>query len=236
MILYLRRPHLPQVNKSKWTAFPGFLKGYAGLDDAMRWRFYTYIFSEQIPSPYESVLRCDAHPNFSIRFGEAWTDVTPRFDGVTIHTPAGAQEFAAAILGTGFDVDLALRPEIAPFRDDILLWRDRVSSDEAALHPECARFPYVGPGFELMARDPGGQPGLSSIHILNWGLTLSHGALAGDIPGLAIGVNRLSEALCRDLLCNDIECHWARLQALDDEELEPTRRYVPRDQRRSSRP
>ncbi len=229
VVQYLRRPHLPQVNKSKWTAFPGFLKGYAGLDDATRWSFYTYIFSEQIPPPYESVLRCDAHPNFSIRFGEAWTDVVPRSDGVTIHTPAGTLEFAAAILGTGIDVDLALRPEIAAFRDNILLWRDRVSPDEAAQHPECARFPYVGPGFELMARDPGSEPGLANIHVLNWGVTLSHGALAGDIPGLAIGVNRLSEALCRDFLAKDITHHRAVLQALDDEELKPTGRYVPRN-------
>lgn len=80
-----------------------------------------------------------------------------------------------------------------------------------------------------MARDPGSQPGLSNIHILNWGLTLSHGALAGDIPGLAIGVNRLSEGLCRDFLVKDITHHRAVLQALDDEELKPTRRYVPRN-------
>ena len=164
VILFLRRPHLPQVNKSKWTAFPGFLKGFAGLDDATRWRFYTYIFDEQVPPPYESVLRCDAHPNFSIRFGEAWTDVVAKPDGVTIHTSSGAHDFAAVILGTGFDVDLALRPELASFRDDILLWRDRVSPQEATLNPECARFPYVGPGFELLERKPGSRAGLSTAN------------------------------------------------------------------------
>lgn len=231
VVLYLRRPHLPQVNKSKWTAFPGFLKGFAGLDDATRWRFYTYIFDEQVPPPYESVLRCDAHPNFSIRFGEAWTDVVPRPDGVTVHTSSGPHDFAAVILGTGFDVDLSLRPEMASFHGDILLWRDRVSAHEAALYPECARFPYVGPGFELMERRPGCRAGLANIHVLNWGVTLSHGALAGDIPGLAIGVNRLSETLCRDLLTQGIAGHWENLQALNDEELKTTRRYVPLHQR-----
>src|SRR5207237_4548870 len=72
--LFARRPILPQVNKSKWTAFPGFLHGYAALDDARRWRFYTYIFGEQVPPPYESVLRCETHPGFSMRFGEQWHD------------------------------------------------------------------------------------------------------------------------------------------------------------------
>ncbi len=32
--LFSRRPRLPQVNKSKWTVFPGFFHGYADLDDA----------------------------------------------------------------------------------------------------------------------------------------------------------------------------------------------------------
>ena len=31
----------------------------AALEDARRWSFYTYIFSEQVPPPYESVLRCE---------------------------------------------------------------------------------------------------------------------------------------------------------------------------------
>ena len=61
LVMFARRPILPQVNKSKWTAFPGFLHGYASLDDARKWRFYTYIFSEQVPPPYESVLRCERH-------------------------------------------------------------------------------------------------------------------------------------------------------------------------------
>ena len=66
VVMFARRPQLPQVNKSKWTAFPGFQHGYASLDDASRWRFYTYIFSEQVPPPYESVLRCEKHAGFSI--------------------------------------------------------------------------------------------------------------------------------------------------------------------------
>jgi cation diffusion facilitator CzcD-associated flavoprotein CzcO len=36
--LFVRRPHLPQINKSKWTVFAGFFLGYRGLDDTTRWR------------------------------------------------------------------------------------------------------------------------------------------------------------------------------------------------------
>ena len=41
VVMFARRPVLPQVNKSKWTAFPGFQLGYSLLDDAQRWRFYS---------------------------------------------------------------------------------------------------------------------------------------------------------------------------------------------------
>ena len=65
--LFARRAFLPQVNKSKWTSFAGFFRGFASLDDAQRWRFYTYIFDEQVPPPWETVRRCDAFENFELR-------------------------------------------------------------------------------------------------------------------------------------------------------------------------
>src|SRR5262245_44992608 len=40
--LFVRRAHLPQINKSKWTAFAGFFLGFRQLDDRTRWRIYSY--------------------------------------------------------------------------------------------------------------------------------------------------------------------------------------------------
>jgi len=230
--MFVRRPHLPQVNKSKWTAFPGFLRGFQALDDERRWRFYTYIFGQQVPPPHESVLRCDRHPGFSIRFGEPWLDVAPDEAGVTVTTARGAHRFEAVLLGTGFDVDLSRRPELAAFTGAIRLWGDRVSPHEAAAHPEAARFPYLGAGFEFNEREPGAAPALRDIHLFNWGATMSHGALAGDIPGLGIGAARCAEAIVRDLFLADADLHYQNLLGLDDAELKPTRYYVePADRR-----
>src|SRR5438067_6704232 len=97
VVMFARRPMLPQVNKSKWTAFPGFLHGYAALDDERKWRFYTYIFSEQVPPPYESVLRVERHAGFSFRFGEPWRDILP---GPRVVTPNGEHAFDAVIVCT----------------------------------------------------------------------------------------------------------------------------------------
>src|SRR6185436_8790172 len=185
---FARRPWLPQVNKSKWTAFSGFQRGYAGLDDARRWRFYTYIFAEQVPPPYESILRCERHAGFSVRFGEGWRDIFPVRKKVFVRTEKQSHEFDAVIVCTGFDVDLLDRPEIASFAHRVETWRGHVPPREAARFQEEARFPYLGDAFQLRGR----MPGLERIHVFNWGATMSHGALAGDIPGLETGARRLA--------------------------------------------
>jgi cation diffusion facilitator CzcD-associated flavoprotein CzcO len=227
VMLFARRRHLPQVNKSKWASFPGFLRGFIDLDDAKRWRYFTYIFSEQVPPPFESVLRCEKHPQFSIRLGQPWLDLACDEGGVLVTTAKGPERFDAVIIATGFDVNMMDRPEIAAFRDDVSIWADRVSVEEAGLHPEEARFPYLGRGFQLQLRTPNGAPGTGNVHIFNWGCTMSHGALAGDIPGLAIGANRLAEAIVSDLFVADSDRHFAALLAHSEEELKKTGQYVP---------
>jgi cation diffusion facilitator CzcD-associated flavoprotein CzcO len=229
--MFARRRFLPQVNKSKGASFPGFQRGFAALDDDRRWRFMTYIFNEQAPPPHESVLRCDRHPGFAIRFAEPWTDLAPDGTGVTVTTTKGRHRFDAVVIATGFDVDLAQRPELASFRDSILLWADCRPRRDIDAEPEAARFPYLGDGFELRPRGPDASPRLADIHVFNWGCTMSHGPLAGDIPGLGIGATRLAQAIVRDLFVADADRHYEALVAHEEPELAPTRYFVPRDQR-----
>jgi FAD-dependent urate hydroxylase len=229
--LFARRAFLPQVNKSKWTAFAGFFRGFEALDDQRKWRFYTYIFDEQVPPPWETVRRCDAHAGFALRLGTPWTDVRPQADGVLVNTPAGSERFDAVIFGTGFDVDLLDRPELAGYTDQIDTWARHVAPEQAASQPEPARFPYLGPGFELHAKGDVHREALARMHLFNWGSTMSHGALAGDIPGLSVGANRLAQAIARDLFVADADAHWERLQALEEPELLPTKWYLPPERR-----
>lgn len=235
VVLFARRPQLPQVNKSKAASSHGFLRGFEGLDDARKWRVYTYIFDEQVPPPWESVRRCDAHAAFTLLLGTPWLDVAPDAQGVEVSTPNGGSErFDAVIFGTGFDVDLLDRPEIARYTPLVDTWAQHVMPEEAQRYPEPARFPYLGAGFELRGRT--GVAGsteaeaLSRMRLFNWGATMSHGALAGDIPGLAIGATRLAHAIARDLFVEDADRHWARLLAHEEPELIATRWYAP-DQR-----
>jgi cation diffusion facilitator CzcD-associated flavoprotein CzcO len=224
VVLFARRPQLPQVNKSKWTSFAGFQHGYAALSDAQRWRFYTYIFSEQVPPPYESVLRCEKHKGFSIRFSEGWQDI----QGLEVKTSKGKHEFDALIVCTGFDVNVLERKEIASFRNSIETWASHVSKAQAKRFPEEARFPYLGDAFQLRGR----KKCLDRVHVFNFGSTMSHGALAGDIPGIEIGATRLAQGIARDLFVADADRHYERLLAHNEDELKPTRYFVNLSSRR----
>jgi cation diffusion facilitator CzcD-associated flavoprotein CzcO len=229
--LFARRPYFPQVNKSKWASFPGFMRAYAALDDQRRWAFYTYILGEGTPPPHESILRCTRHAGFRIHFGESWTDVSDTTEGIAIATNKGNYAFDAAVIAIGFDVDLLQRHELAAFREHILTWGDRVAPEQAAAHPEAARFPYLGDGMQMLEREIGTMPTLGNLHVFNWGVTMSHGALAGDIPGLGIGATRLANAIVRDLFVADADAYFVRMQAQEDDELKPTAFFVPRENR-----
>ena len=229
--LFVRRNHFPQVNKSKGVSFPGFLRGYAALDDRRRWEFMTFIMGHGTPPPHESVLRCARHPGFSVRFGEGWTGLAEDRDGVTVETAKGQTRVDAAIVAIGFDIDLVRRHELAPFRDAILTWGERVPAAAAVAYPEAARFPYLGDGFQLLERVLGTLPELAALHVFNWGVTMSHGQLAGDIPGLAVGATRLAHAISRDLFVADADIHHAAMLAQEDDELAPTAFFVPREAR-----
>ena len=57
---------------------------------------------------------------------------------------------------------------------------------------------------------------------------MSHAALAGDIPGLAFGANRLSRAIASSLFMASVDELPAALAAHDDRELEPPCYFLPR--------
>jgi cation diffusion facilitator CzcD-associated flavoprotein CzcO len=230
-ICYARRPHLPQVNKSKGVSFPGFQRGQGTLDDDWRWKIYTYMLAAGSPPPHESVLRGQKLKGFSFRFAEPWTDVTVDKDGVTVTTTKGTERFDVVLLGTGFDIDMGRVKELAAFTANIKLWADVRRPAEVKADAEAARYPYLGPGFELLEKVPSRTPHLANIHLFNWGSILSQGALAGDIPGLSFGATRLVQALSHDLFGADIERHVQNMHAVEDPELAPTNYFVPRDKR-----
>jgi FAD-dependent urate hydroxylase len=230
--MYVRRPALPQINKGRGSASPGFFHGWRALDPAERWALLVYLNDAQAPPPHETVLRALKQQGLKVHLGHAVTAATRTADGVNLAmtSPAGAitREHDFLIVGTGFAVDLGKVPELAAFAPFAARWQDVYHPPEALKRADLAKYPYLGPGFELMPRSPDAPPELSRIHLVNYGAHASHGAIASDVPATSVAGERVALAITDAFFREDTAQIRADLEAFDEPELQDTPFFVPR--------
>lgn len=218
--LFCRHDALYQYNRFKQINYPGVLHHYVDLDDADKWRVMTELLKRSVAIVRETLRRCTKHDNFSIHLGAPWQAVALEDDAIRIETPKSEHLADFALIGTGFGMDPATRPELAAFADHIALWRDRYTPPAGLESDAAGAFPYVGPDFQLSEKHPGTAPFLADIHLYNWAGSVSNGRLSSETGSLKLGVPRLVRALCRDLVRADAETHVARILELPVREFE----------------
>ncbi|MDB5511848.1 MAG: hypothetical protein JWR08_1331 [Enterovirga sp.] len=234
--MFVRREVLPQVNKSRGTSNPGFFLGWEGLDDAQRWALSVYLEDMQSPPPHETVRRTIRHRNFRIHLGTPILSATRSEEGVRLRVtgeePDRRVDFL--ILGTGFRIDLGATPELAGLAPMAATWGDRHVPPAELRRPDLARYPYLGPAFELIERDPGACPALSRVHLFNYAAHLSHRQLSGDVPGVEVGAEKLSSEIVKALFREDIGHLTRELEAFAEPELEGTPFFALDHERREA--
>ena len=196
--VFARRPELPTGERRQWLENNGFLRHFAELDDALRWRAIRHICEAGTPAPPWSMDRISQHQNCEIHAGEPWLSTRMEDERVVVETSAGTHRFDFLVFGTGIVVDLSLRPELAAFAGQIATWADRYKPPRGEECPPLETYPYLGAGFELTELVPGAAPALRNIHIFNWGATPSMGISASSITGMKFGVPRLVAGITRD--------------------------------------
>ena len=217
--LFIRRPDLPRVNKFTGIGSQGVVHGFAGLSDDWKWRFMDHALKAQTPPPRHSVLRVSAYPHAHFHLGSPINDLVVDGDHLVVTTPKGRYETDFIIFGTGFTIDLTLRPELADFVPHIRLWRDRFTMPSGLNNSELESSPDLGDSFEFLEKVPGACPMLSRLHCFNYPATLSHGKLSGDIPAISEGADRLARGIIRRLFVDDREIHFANFQAFATPEI-----------------
>jgi len=217
--LLVRRADLPRVNKGKGAGNPGFVAGYARLSDAWKWRIRHYINTEQVPPPRNSTQRVSRHRNAHFHFGVAIDSVSERGDALAVRTSAGPIELDFLIFATGFKVDWRQRPMLRRIAPCIRVWKDRYRPPPGDEDAELAESPDLGPAFEFQPRAGADCPGLDRVHCLSYPATLSLGVITGDIPAISEGALQLADKLAALLYAEDIEHHFARMQAYAEPEI-----------------
>ncbi|WP_342362081.1 NAD(P)/FAD-dependent oxidoreductase [Terrarubrum flagellatum] len=217
--LFIRRADIPRINKFTGIGSQGVVHGFAGLPDEWKWRFLDHTLRAQTPPPRPSTLRVSQHANAYFHLGSPLLALVKNDNHVVITTPKGRYKTDFIIFGTGFQVDLGSRPELAAFAPQIRLWRDRFQAPASMANSELESSPDLGPSFEFQEKTPGACPALRQIHCFNFPATLSHGKLSGDIPAISEGADRLARGIVRSLFVADREKHFAALQAFETPEL-----------------
>lgn len=224
--LYVRRPALPQVNKGRGSADPGFFEGWGALDPADKWAMLAYMHDLQSPPPHETVHRALALPGFAIHLGTP-VQAARRVGGAVVLELAGRSVAADfLIVGTGFRIDLAHDELLACHLAEIATWADRYTPPVGLEREELGRFPWLDEGFELTERRPGAALALGRVHLFNHGAMASLGAVASDIPGVNAGAVRLASRIAQHFFREDIAAIRDRLEAFAEPELQGTPFYT----------
>ena len=220
--LLARSPDMPRTEILDWSNFPGFLNHFADLDETLRYRFARRLLGFKTPPTQEMYDAARRFPNFRMVLGAPLEAVS--FDGGKIRVATGTTgdfSFDHLLLGTGYEVDLSRRPELAGVVSNIALWADRFSPPEGEADAGLLRYPYLGPAFECVEKHPGTMPALRHVHIFNNGAIPSLGPVCNGITGLKAGAPKMVASLTRVIFRDDADRHYRSLCGYQKQHFDP---------------
>ena len=219
--LIARATELPRTEILDWSNFPGFLDHFGDLDDLNRYRFARRLLAFRTPPTQEMYDAAHGFPNFRMIAGLPIKAVS-YVDGRTILAIEGGElGFDHLLLGTGYEVDLARRPELSSLHEHLALWRDRFQPPPGEEDGPLLQYPYLGPAFELLEKVPGAAPFARHIHVFNNSAVLSLGPVCNGITGLKSGVRKVVAGITRGLFADDADQHFRSLDGYSKVHFNP---------------
>jgi hypothetical protein len=208
-----------RVNPYRWGEFTGFLKHHTDLPDADKWKFILQLVRMGQLPPTTTYQRATAFENFEIHPNSPLVDLKHQGSRVHLETPQGKFEADFLIVGTGFQTDLGVRPELPQLLPQIALWRDRFMPPAAERSEDLLRHPYLGPNFEFTEKMAGEAPYLSGVFNYTFGCLLSMGFGGASISGMKYSLPRVVAGVTKRLYLEDKDQFFASLQAYDTQEF-----------------
>ena len=216
--VFCRRERPQLIQSYRWLTFAGFLRHLGDLDDAWRWRFMSAVLGRREGFPQPTWDRCATWPNFSLHTGSPIEAARPNGEGVELTIAGKPVQVDFVIAGTGMDIDLARRPELAALAPHVASWADRYTPPDDLRDDRLARYPYLAPDYSLTEKTPGTAPELADIHVFSIASTMSFGPSGSSINAMTTAVPKLVNGLTRSLFQADLDRHWASFRAYDVEQ------------------
>lgn len=215
-----RRAELQRVQPYKVLAYAGFLRHFGSLPDTDRWRVMNYLLTVREALTSETWDRVTIHERFQLVTGAAIESARSSADGTAIlETAAGDFDADFVICGTGFETDLAARPELRAAVPHIATWNDRYAPPAEHANPRLGRYPYLDAGMAFTEKTPGEAPWVRNITCFNFGATVSFGPSGSSISAMKFAVPRAAHAIAASLFRADLPVHEAAIRAYDTPEF-----------------
>ncbi|WP_295626512.1 FAD-dependent oxidoreductase [uncultured Corynebacterium sp.] len=197
--VHMRRDAVPDANPLRWMEFPGMQDHFPGLTDVEKWEFGQFNGGLPQPPTQASIWRCMGLDGFRLALGSRWSELSVRDDDPSSpirirHHDGTEEDVDHVIAATGYRVNLAARPELAEFVDDIALWSDVHEWADGPL----AACPYLGDGFQFTPK-AGAPEWIGRMFHLSTGARASMGVSGNQLSGIYSGVRRLAWRVTADV-------------------------------------
>jgi len=202
-----RRPDLQRIQPYKVLAFPGFLEHLGRMPDADRWRIMSYLLTVREALTAETWARTTRHAAFDLITGAPILGATVSNGQARLQTPKGAFDADFIICGTGFDMNIHVRPELSDVAEHVATWADRYTPPAEQADTRLGRYPYLDQGMAFTEKNVGEAPWVRDIFCFNFGATMSFGPSGSSISAMKYAVPRLVSAITAALFREDFALH-----------------------------
>jgi cation diffusion facilitator CzcD-associated flavoprotein CzcO len=208
-----RAPELRAYNPMGWAEFSGYLAHFPDLPPETRWRFSRAFKRFKMGPPNTTMMRARALSDLHIHPAAHWNAVS--HDGARIQIDATDGPLTAdfVIAGTGYVVDLTVKPELAAHLPLIATWRDKFTPSRGDEDEGLSAAAYLGPNFEMIEKQPGTAPWLCAVFNFSRGAQMSMGPMPIGLSGIKYGVPRLVQGITRQLFVSDAARYFDGMQA-----------------------
>ncbi|WP_336801148.1 NAD(P)/FAD-dependent oxidoreductase [Kaistia sp. MMO-174] len=221
--IYMRRRQILMANPFRYLEKAGYLRHYASMSDADKWRWIQAMFKFGQPPTQDGVDRCAAFPNFCIHAGASWTDVEQREDGIHVTASDGSVVvFDHLFIGCGFSMDPRNRPELLPLADNMATWSDRFTPPESQPDAWLATYPYLNRDLSFVEKVPGQTPVLANMFCFNYGATVTNAHSGASLSGLRYGIEPLLHGITHALWMDDEPVHFQRTENWAEVDTDPS--------------
>lgn len=219
--IYSKRDRLMNLHCFKWGEFTGFMKCFVDLNDDQKYSFAARMFEMGQPPVPERVEKVFSFPNFKMHYSSPWIDAYEKDGRVVIVTPNGKHEADFLILATGWHCDLESKPELTHFVDKIATWGDVYLPPKDRCYEKLLKFPYLGRGFQFMAKDQEKHSYLNSLFNMTGGGLVSNGFCAGTgLTGMKYSINLITGEICRQFFTESQDAYYKSLDEYDQKDFE----------------